>query len=62
MDFAETVFVVENEITYLACSPVDFAIVVFDEGYAAPRLGPLIWLAELPYGRSRSAIARSSAR
>jgi len=42
----QTVFVVENEITYLAFPPVESAIVVFGEGYAAPRLEPLAWLAE----------------
>ncbi|MEU6646716.1 Wadjet anti-phage system protein JetD domain-containing protein [Saccharomonospora sp. NPDC046836] len=40
-----TVFVVENEITYLAFPPVDNAIVIFGEGYAASRLEPLHWLA-----------------
>lgn len=40
-----TVFVVENEITYLAFPPVENAIVIFGEGYAASRLHPLQWLA-----------------
>ncbi|MFJ8916050.1 DUF3322 domain-containing protein [Amycolatopsis sp. NPDC102389] len=39
-----TVFVVENEITYLAFPPVENAIVIFGEGYAASRLQPLEWL------------------
>lgn len=41
-----TVFVVENEITYLAFPSVENAIVIFGEGYAASRLHPLRWLAE----------------
>ncbi|WP_410610267.1 DUF3322 domain-containing protein [Amycolatopsis sp. lyj-109] len=40
-----TVFVVENEITYLAFPPAENAIVIFGEGYAASRLQPLEWLA-----------------
>jgi hypothetical protein len=46
-----TVFVVENEITYLAFPPIDDAVVIYGEGYAAPRLEPLHWLAarELVY-------------
>jgi hypothetical protein len=40
-----TVFVVENEITYLAFPPTENAIVIFGEGYAASRLQPLQWLA-----------------
>jgi hypothetical protein len=40
-----TVFVVENEITYLAFPPVENAIVIFGEGYAVSRLQPLEWLA-----------------
>lgn len=43
---AETVYVVENEITYLAFPPVESAIVIFGEGYAVPRLEPLTWLAD----------------
>ncbi|HET6291347.1 MAG TPA: Wadjet anti-phage system protein JetD domain-containing protein [Amycolatopsis sp.] len=42
---ANTVFVVENEITYLAFPPVEDAVVIFGEGYAASRLHPLKWLA-----------------
>jgi hypothetical protein len=42
---ARTVFVVENEITYLAFPPVEDAVVIFREGYAASRLHPLKWLA-----------------
>jgi len=41
-----TVFVVENEITYLAFPPTENAIVIFGEGYAASRLQPLQWLAD----------------
>ncbi|MBP2320579.1 hypothetical protein JOF56_000964 [Kibdelosporangium banguiense] len=41
-----TVFVVENEVTYLAFPPVDDAVVLFGEGYAATRLEPLRWLAD----------------
>jgi len=40
-----TVFVVENEITYLAFPPAEDAIVIFGEGYAAGKLEPLCWLA-----------------
>lgn len=43
---ARTVFVVENEITYLAFPPVEDAVVIFGEGYAASRLRPLKWLAQ----------------
>lgn len=43
---ARTVFVVENEITYLAFPPVEDAVVIFGEGYAAARLEPLRWLAD----------------
>lgn len=39
-----TVFVVENEITYLAFPPVEDAVVLFGEGYAVSRLSPLKWL------------------
>ncbi|WP_158884566.1 DUF3322 domain-containing protein [Amycolatopsis anabasis] len=41
---AHTVFVVENEVTYLAFPPAEDAIVIFGEGYAATRLEPLRWL------------------
>lgn len=41
-----TVFVVENEITYLAFPPVDDAVVIFGEGYAAGKLEPLRWLTD----------------
>ncbi|MGH3951047.1 MAG: DUF3322 domain-containing protein [Pseudonocardiaceae bacterium] len=41
-----TVFVVENEITYLAFPPVEGSAVVFGGGYALSRLQPLSWLAE----------------
>jgi hypothetical protein len=40
----DTVYVVENEITYLAFPPVDDAMVIFGEGYALPRLQPVQWL------------------
>ena len=43
---ASSVFVVENEITYLAFPAVDYAIVVFGGGYALPRLQRLRWLTE----------------
>jgi hypothetical protein len=39
-----TVYVVENEVTYLAFPPVRDAVVVLGEGYAASRLRPLRWL------------------
>lgn len=39
-----TVFVVENEITYLAFPSVEDAVVIFGEGYGASRLQPLKWL------------------
>lgn len=39
-----TVFVIENEITYLAFPPTEDAIVIFGEGYAAGKLEPLRWL------------------
>lgn len=41
-----TVFVVENEITYLAFPPIPDAVVLFGGGYGLTRLGPLSWLAE----------------
>ncbi|GAA0917802.1 DUF3322 and DUF2220 domain-containing protein [Virgisporangium aurantiacum] len=41
---ASTVYVVENEITYLAFPPVADAIVVLGGGYAVPTLHPLAWL------------------
>lgn len=41
-----TVFVVENEVTYLAFPPVPDAVVIFGAGYALPRLEPLRWLAD----------------
>jgi hypothetical protein len=40
------VFVVENEITYLAFPPPEGSIVVFGGGYALPRLNRLTWLAD----------------
>lgn len=43
---ARTVFVVENEITYLAFPTVEDSVVIFGEGYAASRLRPLKWLAQ----------------
>jgi hypothetical protein len=42
---ARTVFVVENEITYLAFPRTDDAVVIFGAGYAAAKLAPLRWLA-----------------
>jgi hypothetical protein len=46
-----TVYVVENEITYLAFPPVPDAIVIFGGGYAVSTLAELPWLAgrELVY-------------
>jgi len=41
------VYVVENEITYLAFPPVENAIVIFGGGYAASALESLPWLADL---------------
>jgi hypothetical protein len=45
------VYVVENEITYLAFPAVEGAIVIFGRGYAVPTLEQLAWLAgtELVY-------------
>ena len=40
------VYVVENEITYLAFPAVDDAVVVFGGGYAVGRLAPLGWLSD----------------
>lgn len=42
---SQTVYIVENEITYLAFPPVRDAVVVFGGGYAVNRLEPLRWLA-----------------
>jgi hypothetical protein len=39
-----TVYVVENEVTYLAFPAVEDAVVFLGEGYAASRLQPLRWL------------------
>lgn len=41
-----TVFVVENEITYLAFPPVDESMVVFGGGYALSQLESLTWLSD----------------
>jgi hypothetical protein len=41
---AATVFIVENEVTYLAFPPVPHAIVVFGSGFAATGLAGLPWL------------------
>lgn len=41
-----TVFVVENEVTYLAFPPVERALVVFGGGYSLSRLTPLTWLTD----------------
>lgn len=43
---ARKIFVVENEITYLAFPPVPDAVVLFGGGYSLSRLEPLSWLAE----------------
>ena len=41
------VYVVENEITYLAFPPAENAIVIFGGGYAASALDSVPWLADL---------------
>ena len=41
------VYVVENEITYLAFPPVEKAIVIFGGGYAVSALESLAWLVDL---------------
>jgi hypothetical protein len=41
-----TVFVVENEVTYLAFPQAQSSVVVFGGGYAAARLRQLPWLAD----------------
>jgi hypothetical protein len=41
-----TIFVVENEITYLAFPPPEGSVVIFGGGYALPRLNRLTWLAD----------------
>jgi hypothetical protein len=43
---ARTVFVVENETTYLAFPPVNDAVVIHGAGYGLSRLAPLTWLHE----------------
>jgi hypothetical protein len=40
------VYVVENEITYLAFPAVEGAMVIFGRGYAVPTLESLTWLAD----------------
>lgn len=42
-----TVFVIENEITYLAFPRPDDAMVIWGSGYAVPVLEPLSWLGDL---------------
>lgn len=42
-----TVFVVENEVTYLAFPPLDDAMVVLGGGYGLSRLGQLTWLGQM---------------
>jgi hypothetical protein len=42
---ASTVYVIENEITYLAFPPVADAAAILGGGYAVPTLQPLTWLA-----------------
>ncbi|CCG04393.1 DUF3322 domain-containing protein [Blastococcus saxobsidens] len=44
---ADTVIVVENEITYLALPPRPRTAVLLGGGYAARRLTPLTWLADV---------------
>jgi hypothetical protein len=41
------VFIIENEITYLAFPLPAQAIVIYGSGYAAGQFGPLAWLADL---------------
>ena len=41
---ASSVYVVENEITYLAFPPADDAAVLLGGGYALSGLSPLTWL------------------
>jgi hypothetical protein len=41
---ASTVYIVENEITYLAFPPIEDAVVVFGGGYALARLASQTWL------------------
>lgn len=43
---ASTVYIIENETTYLAFPRVSDAIVVFGSGYALSRLSALTWLAD----------------
>jgi hypothetical protein len=43
---AVTVYIVENDITYLALPPTPDAVAILGEGYALSRLSPLSWLAE----------------
>ena len=43
---ARTVFVVENEVSYLALPPVPGAAVLLGSGYAVSRLAALSWLAD----------------
>jgi hypothetical protein len=43
----QTVFVIENEITYLAFPRPDDAMVIWGNGYAVPVLEPLSWLGDL---------------
>jgi hypothetical protein len=43
---ASTVYVVENEITYLAFPDVADAVVVLGGGYAVPTLEPMTWLGD----------------
>lgn len=41
-----SVFVVENEVTYLAFPPVERSVAVFGGGYSLSRLTPLSWLSD----------------
>jgi hypothetical protein len=43
---ARLVYIVENEVTYLALPSVDDAVAVLGEGYAVSRLSSLTWLGE----------------
>jgi hypothetical protein len=43
---AQRVFVVENDVTYLALPPLDGALAILGEGYAVTRLSTVTWLAD----------------
>jgi hypothetical protein len=43
---AGLLYIVENDVSYLALPPVPDAVAILGEGYAVSRLAPLGWLAE----------------